>query len=69
MTSAPDAAGQLLRAVLDALARVVEKLVRTVLLADRELLVAARGGDHACAHELAELDGRQADAARGSEHQ
>ena len=37
--------------------------------ADRQLLVAGGGGDHPCAHRLAELDGGQADAPCRAQHQ
>src|SRR5690606_1838287 len=51
------AARQLANPVLDALALVLDHLVGAVLPADLELLVAAGGGDHARAHDLADLDG------------
>jgi hypothetical protein len=40
-----------------------------VLAADRQLLVAGRGGDHARAERLANFNGRQPHPARSTEHQ
>ena len=50
------------------LALVVHHLVGAVLARERELVVGRRAGDHARAHDLAELDRRQPDAARGAQH-
>ena len=63
------AARQVLRARLQVLARVVDDLVRTAIAADGELLGGGRRGDHPCAHQLAELDGGEADVAGGAEHE
>jgi hypothetical protein len=39
-----------------------------MLAGKRELVVGRCTGDHACAHAVANLDGREPDPARGAEH-
>ena len=47
---------------------VVHRLVGAVLAREGELVVGRRAGDHARAHQLAELDRGKAGAARRAEH-
>ncbi len=56
-----------LRAVLQIFLRVVDAVVRAELLAVGKLLGGRGGGDDARAEQLADLDGRAADAARRTE--
>jgi hypothetical protein len=51
------------------LGRVVDQVVRAALAGHRELLGRARRRDHARPHCLADLDGREADAAGGAQDQ
>ena len=50
----------------DVLVAVVDEVVGAVGFGDRQLLGAARGGDHGGAQNLADLDRGQADAAAGA---
>ena len=61
------AVGQVAQALLEVLGGVVEDGIGAVLLADGELVVRGRGGDDARAHQLGELHGGKAGAARGAE--
>src|SRR5436190_30578 len=58
-----------LDALAQVLGRVVDRLVRAVLSAHRELVIGRRAGDDACAERLADFDRREPDAARRAEHQ
>src|SRR3984957_3000185 len=63
------AAGELLHLVAHLLFGVVHEHGGAVLAADVHLLVGTDGCDHFQAHQRAELDRRQPDAARGAGHQ
>src|SRR6185437_60343 len=63
------AAGDVLDAVADLLARIVDEVIGAGTLGDLELVRPARRGDHRGAHRLGDLDRGQADAARRAEHQ
>ena len=55
-------------ASLEIVGRVIDGLVGAVLRGERELVVRRCAGDHPRAHDLAELDRGDADAARGAQH-
>ena len=61
-------AAELLQSVAQIAACVVHAVVGAVLPGERELVVGRGAGDHAGAHQLAELDRGEAGAARGAEH-
>ncbi len=63
------AAGDVLDAVTDLLARVIDELVGAGARGDGELVRAARGGDDLGAHRLGDLDRSQSHAAGGAEHE
>ena len=63
------AIGERLDALAQILGGVVDGVVGAVAAAHGELVVARCAGDDARAERLADLDRRQADAARGAEHQ
>ena len=62
------AAGDAAQRLLQVLLRVVDRLVGAALAAEGELVVGRRAGDHARAHQLADLDRRESGAAGGAEH-
>ena len=64
----PCVAAETLERLAQVLLVVVHHLVGAMLTGKRELVVARCAGDHARAHELAELDGSEPHAARGAEH-
>ena len=61
-------AAELLERAPQILRRIVHRRVGAMGACEGELVVAAGAGDHARAHQLAELDRREADAAGGAEH-
>src|SRR6202043_3119197 len=61
--------GDVLDAIADLLARVVDEMVGAGTSGDGELVRATRGGDDLGAHRLGDLDRGQSDAAGSAEHQ
>src|SRR6185437_9404812 len=62
-------AGDRLDALAEILGDIVDEMIGPGAFGDGKLLRAARGGDHLGTHRLGDLDGGQADAARGPEYQ
>ena len=62
------APGQVLGPGLQILFRVDDRLIRAAIKTHRELLGTRPGGDHLRPHQLPELDGRQSDIPRRTEH-